>query len=114
MLKSDPAAGEGARTMSAAWFAGRLRELREQAGLTQQDLAERMGTTIRNISRLETGGQEATWPTVVALAKVFGVSCDAFLQEPAALPEPKRGRPRKEAAGEASQKKPRGRPRKAK
>jgi transcriptional regulator with XRE-family HTH domain len=85
--------------MSAAWFAGRLRELRERAGLTQQELAARVGTTVRNISRLETGVQEATWPTVVALAGVFGVTCDAFLQEPAAMPEPHRGRPRKAQAG---------------
>jgi transcriptional regulator with XRE-family HTH domain len=79
--------------MSVEWFGARLRELREQRGLTQQELAERIGTTVRNISRLETGVQEATWPTVVALAKVFGVSCDAFLQKPAATVEPKRGRP---------------------
>jgi transcriptional regulator with XRE-family HTH domain len=98
--------------MSAGWFAGRLRELREQAGLTQLGLAERLGTTVRNVSRLETGAQEATWPTVVALAKLFGVSCDAFLQEPAALPPPKRGRPRKGPPQEEAPKRPRGRPRK--
>jgi transcriptional regulator with XRE-family HTH domain len=101
--------------MSAEWFAGRLRELREQAGLTQQELAQRVGTTVRNISRLETGVQEATWPTVVALANVFSVSCDAFLQEPAALPEPQRGRPPKGAAGQRQEpiaKRPRGRPKK--
>src|SRR5262245_35473829 len=102
--------------MSAEWFAGRLRELRENAGLTQLDLAERIGTTVRNISRLETGVQEPTWPTVVALAAVFGVSCDAFLQRPAALPEPQRGRPRKPRPGNVSAgdpgsaKRPRGRP----
>ena len=94
--------------MSAEWFAGRLRELREGAGLTQPELAERVGTTVRNISRLETGVQEATWPTVVALAKAFGVSCDAFLQEPAAPPDPHRGRPRKAARAETAPKKPRG------
>jgi transcriptional regulator with XRE-family HTH domain len=81
--------------MSAAWFASRLRQLREQAELTQRKLAERLGTTVRTISRLETGAQEATWPMVVALADVFGVTCESFLQEPDARPEPKRGRPRK-------------------
>jgi transcriptional regulator with XRE-family HTH domain len=96
--------------MSAEWFAARLRELREQAGLTQRELAERADTTVRNISRLETGAQEATWPTVVALACVFGVSCDAFLQPPGILPEPRRGRPRK-ADQETETPRPRGRKR---
>src|SRR5262245_14022213 len=101
--------------MSAEWFAARLRELREQAGLTQKELAERVGTTVRNVSRLETGTQEATWPTVVALARLFGVSCDAFLQQPASLPMPQRGRPPKQATAQAEEqvaKRPRGRPKK--
>jgi transcriptional regulator with XRE-family HTH domain len=46
--------------MNAAYFAGRLRELRDQVGLTQKELAERIGTSVRNVSRLETGAQEAT------------------------------------------------------
>jgi transcriptional regulator with XRE-family HTH domain len=99
--------------MSVDWFAGRLRELREQAGLTQGQLAAHVGTTVRNISRLETGAQEPTWPTVVALAKVFGVSCEAFLQPPAAMPEPRRGRPPKLMPEPQQAKRPRGRPRKA-
>jgi len=78
-------------------FAPRLRELREAAGLTQRDLAEATGSTIRNISRLETGAQEATWPTVLKLCKALGVSCDAFTVEPAEQPPAKPGRPRKAA-----------------
>ncbi len=97
--------------MSAAWFAGRLRQLRERAGLTQRELAQRLGTTVRTISRLETGAQEATWPIVVALAEVFGVTCESFLQEPEARPEPKRGRPRK-ARPTRTPRKLRGKPRK--
>src|SRR5262245_17656042 len=81
--------------MSAEHFAARLKELREQAGLSQKDLAGQVGLTVRQISRLETGAQTATWPTAVALAKALGVDCLAFLKEPAALPEPKRGRPPK-------------------
>jgi transcriptional regulator with XRE-family HTH domain len=96
--------------MSANWFASRLRQLREQARLTQRMLAERVGTTVRTISRLETGAQEATWPMVVALAAVFGVSCESFLQEPEALPEPKRGRPRKVSSSKTTQRRRRGKP----
>src|SRR5262245_61375926 len=98
--------------MKAANFAGRMKELREQAGLSQQQLADRLGTTVRNISRLETGVQEPTWPTVLALAEVFGVDCNAFTQEPAARPEPSRGRPPKAKGEEPAPKRPRGRPRK--
>jgi len=76
-------------------FAPRLRELREAAGLTQRDLAEATGSTIRNISRLETGAQEATWPTVLKLCKALGVSCEAFTVEPAEQGPAKPGRPRK-------------------
>ncbi len=81
--------------MNPTAFPGRLRELREGAGLTQEQLAEKLGTTVRNISRLETGAQEPTWPTVLALAQAFGVTCEAFCQQPAALPPNRRGRPPK-------------------
>ena len=69
--------------------------LRLAKGMSEAELAERIGKSVRNISRLETGVQEATWPTVVALAQALGVSCEAFLEEAAPLPEPQRGRPRK-------------------
>jgi len=86
--------------MDAQAFGARLRELREGAGLTQQQLAEAIGSTVRNISRLETGAQEATWPTVLKLCQALGVECTAFTQPPAD-PEPSgRGRPRK-AEGKA-------------
>src|SRR5262245_42906719 len=76
-------------------FAGRLRELRERAALSQKELAERVGLTVRQVSRLETEAQKPSWETVVALAEALGVDCRAFLAEPARMPEPKRGRPKK-------------------
>ncbi len=105
--------------MNAEWFAGRLKELREQVGISQKALAERVGLNVRQVSRLETGAQTATWPVVVALCQALGVGPDAFLQKPAVMLEPERGRPHKRtpeesaSAGQASPKKPRGRPRKA-
>jgi transcriptional regulator with XRE-family HTH domain len=100
--------------MKADNFAPRLKELREAAGLTQTQLADRIGTSVRNVSRLETGAQEATWPTAVALAEALGVNCLAFLEEPAERPEPQRGRPPKEKDEQEPQpKRPRGRPRKS-
>lgn len=104
--------------MVAQWFHSRMRELREQAGLTQKQLAEKLGTTVRNISRLETAAQEPTWPTVLALCSVFGVGCDAFMQPPAETAPGDYGET-KAASGPAevtpeTPKRTRGRPRKDK
>jgi transcriptional regulator with XRE-family HTH domain len=97
-------------------FAARLKELREAAGLTQKELAEKAGLKYGAVRDLEQALNGPTWETVLALAGVFGVGCEAFNQETTAAPsEPKRGRPPKAAAveeGEAEPKRPRGRPRK--
>jgi transcriptional regulator with XRE-family HTH domain len=75
-------------------FAARLRELREAAGLTQQQLARSAGLDSRNLSRLENGERVPTWPTVRALAAALGVGCGAFEQPPAARFRKRRpGRP---------------------
>ena len=63
-------------------FAGRLRELREGAGLTQQQLAEAAGLTREGIAQLETGRRTPVWKSVVMLARALGVTCDAFTQPP--------------------------------
>src|SRR5215510_4770612 len=101
--------------MGAEWFAGRLRELREQAGLTQKDLADRAGVSKATVADLEQGRYAPSWPTVVSLAEALGVVCTAFLQQPQAGVEVKLGRPRKANTAGADQqpKRPRGRPRKA-
>lgn len=79
-------------------FAGRLRELRRDAGLTQQQLAEKAGLGLRMITYLESGQQGPSWETVLALSAALGVECTAFNQAPAAdLPPPKEGRPKKPA-----------------
>src|SRR5262249_36325089 len=84
--------------MNADWFAGRLRELREGAGLTQQELAERAGLTREGVAQLETGRREPAWRTVVSLCQALGAKADDFLHPPAPRPEAKPGRPRKEPA----------------
>jgi transcriptional regulator with XRE-family HTH domain len=106
--------------MNAHWFAGRLKELREQAALTQEQLGERAGLSKAGIADLEQQRRKPAWETVVALCQALGVGPDAFLREPRAAPEPRRGRPPKPPAagpadrGEPAAKRPRGRPRKAK
>ena len=82
--------------MSADYFGRRLRELREAAGLTQQELANRAGIKLGGVRDLEQSRNNPTWPTVLALCNALGVKCEAFTQEPTADAEPpKRGRPRK-------------------
>jgi transcriptional regulator with XRE-family HTH domain len=95
--------------MSAEWFPARLRELRSQAGLTQEQLADKAGVKRGAIARWELGKREPSWSNVIALADALGVSCEAFRQAPASSPEPRRGRPPKAEA--QPPKRPRGRPR---
>ena len=101
--------------MSAEWFAGRLKELREQARLTQPELADKAGLSKAGIADLEQGRREPSWATAVALAGALGVEVTAFLQQPAPRPQTGRGRPPKragEAEEEPAPKRLRGRPRK--
>jgi transcriptional regulator with XRE-family HTH domain len=101
--------------MSAGWFAGRLRELRGAAGLTQAQLAERAGVKRDAVARWEAGTREPSWSNVVALVEALGVDANAFLQEPASARPAGPGRPRKptgESAERQGPKRRRGRPRK--
>jgi transcriptional regulator with XRE-family HTH domain len=104
--------------VEASWFPGRLRELRERAGLTQGQLADRAGVKRDAVARWEAGVREPLWSHVVALCQALGVGPDAFLHEPAARPAAGPGRPRKAAeeapadGGHQPVKRPRARPRK--
>jgi transcriptional regulator with XRE-family HTH domain len=85
----------------ASGFGERLRHLREGAGLTQQQLAERAGCHYMTISLLERGTQEPAWPLVLQLADTLGVSTEDFRSR-GDVPEPEprsRGRPRKKDGG---------------
>jgi transcriptional regulator with XRE-family HTH domain len=78
------------------WNGRRLRELREQAGLTQARLAERAGVTRDAVARWEAERREPGWSNVLALAAALGVTCQAFARPPfAARAAPGPGRPRK-------------------
>ena len=86
--------------MNADRFAVRLKELREGAGLTQQNLADDAGLKLGGIRDLEQGRRKPAWETVLALCKALGVDCTAFTVEPSSSPAaeaPRRGRPRKVA-----------------
>jgi transcriptional regulator with XRE-family HTH domain len=60
--KTPQLGGEG------ALFGARLRELRTERGLTQPDIAARVGTSASNISDLERGIKVPTLTTVARLA----------------------------------------------
>jgi transcriptional regulator with XRE-family HTH domain len=80
-------------------FGARLKALREAAGLSQPQLAERAGCNKFTVAKMEQGRQEPAWPLVLALAGALGVEVGAFVPvagAPAAqdAPTPRgRGRP---------------------
>jgi transcriptional regulator with XRE-family HTH domain len=75
--------GEGDRSV----FAGHLRRLREAAGVTQEELAERAGLTAKGISALERGDRRRPYPaTVRALADALDLSSDERTALIAAIP----------------------------
>ena len=67
-------------------FACRLKTLREAAGLTQAQLADRTGYYRFTLAKLEQGVQEPTWPTVLALAAALGVKITDFLPQEGEVP----------------------------
>ena len=83
-----------------AYFAERLKALRERDDITQYTLSKRTGLSKQTIWYLETGKSEPSWTTIQLLAIVFKVSTDAFIDHDLRLPEEeppkKRGRPRKD------------------
>jgi transcriptional regulator with XRE-family HTH domain len=89
----------------AKFFADRLRNLRENAGLSQYALAKLSGLSKQAMSRLELGDNEPTLVTVQLLAAALGADCREFA-DPTVKPPPTveakpRGRPRKPSADAA-------------
>ena len=59
-------------------FGKRLRELRERAGMSQAELSRRAEVHAVNISKLESGKYQPTWPVVIRLAAALEVTTLAF------------------------------------
>ena len=66
----------------------RIKELREEFGLTQKELAAKIGNVQRNISNWENGSSEPDCETLVRLADDFGVTMDELFGR---NEEPERG-----------------------
>jgi transcriptional regulator with XRE-family HTH domain len=57
----------------------RLRELREQAGLTQEEVAARLGMKRPSYVMLEGGTRKLSAQEMVVVAKIYGLSCEELL-----------------------------------
>lgn len=60
-------------------FSERLRFLRKQNKLTQQELADKVGTNRVNITKWETGRAQPNLENVVKLVKIFETTADYLL-----------------------------------
>jgi|SRR5215207_8452206 len=58
-----------------------VREARRRAGLTQRELAERVGTTQSSIARLESGRTAPSFESVLHLVRACGFDLDVMLVE---------------------------------
>ena len=84
----DPAFAERFERAGAAWdVALQIAALREQAGLSQQDLARKLKTSQQQISRLESPSYEGhSLATLRRVARVLGAKVRVIL-EPQTAPE---------------------------
>jgi len=63
-------------------FGARLRELRQQRGLTLQELAARSGLSKAFLSRLESGSRQASISAALTLCRIFNVSLASLFEVP--------------------------------
>ena len=62
-------------------YGERLRYLREQRGMTQEDLGEKLGVPKQRICQLERGDKPLTLPMTAEIAKILGVKMSAITGE---------------------------------
>lgn len=67
----------------AAEVGDRVRQAREAAGISQRELARRMGTSQSAVDRLEAGGVGATLTTLQRVASALGLTVSVDLKETA-------------------------------
>jgi transcriptional regulator with XRE-family HTH domain len=76
-------------------FGLRVVEEREAKGLSQEQLAEKLGLSPRQLQRLEAGAVNVKLLTILELARTFSVDVCALFRKPAAGIARQAGRPRK-------------------
>lgn len=62
-------------------FASRLRQAREQAGLTQQDLAKKLGVTKSAVGNYENGVSSPKWDVLIKIFDVLQVTPNFLYQD---------------------------------
>ena len=64
-------------------IANRLVALRRERGLSQEDLAARLGVSRQAISKWERAESSPDTDNLIALARLYGISLDELLLQPA-------------------------------
>lgn len=59
----------------------RIYHLRTQAGLSQEELAEKTGVSRQSVSKWETDASTPELEKLIQLAKIFGITLDALVQD---------------------------------
>lgn len=59
----------------------RIQKYRQKANMTQDKLAEKVGTSQKHLSRIELGYHLPNFETVIAIAKELDVPIDAFVED---------------------------------
>lgn len=60
-------------------FKDRLKELRKENGMSQLELAEKIGISQQTVAKWECGVASPKTSTIVILSELFNVSCDYLL-----------------------------------
>ena len=68
-----------ASTVLQRRLAARLAQLRNACGLTQEDLAGRLGIAVRNLQRMESGRQNLTLQTIEKVARALALDLDVVV-----------------------------------
>jgi transcriptional regulator with XRE-family HTH domain len=66
-------------------LAGKLRELRLRLGMTQIELAKKLGTDSGAISRFETGKREPSLLEILAYSQLSGVGVEVLIDDKISL-----------------------------
>ena len=69
--------------MELAVFGERIKALRTRKGLSQEELAGRLGVSPQSVSKWEHGRNAPELSVVLPLARLLGVSADELLEDPA-------------------------------
>ncbi len=58
-----------------------IRYSRLEAGMTQKELATKIGESQQNLDKIEHGQRVVSLPTAIRIAKVLGISLDELTKE---------------------------------